>query len=286
MPAALTIDPVRVRQCVGNLISNAIKFTDSGDVLVVATGQPLEGDRIKITIHISDTGCGIPEDKIGRIFESFAQADGSTTRKYGGTGLGLPITRQLAQMMGGDVSVVSEAGKGSIFTFTFESEIAVSVSRDALLRKLEPVATHQKSSPDGTKPTAKRVLVVDDNAINRRVARTFLEQNGYEIDEAHDGRHALEKLNASKFDLVLMDIHMPELDGQRAFDQLRAGDSANKDIPVIALTADSMRGDREKYIARGFSGYVSKPVDQRSIMSVVEEALAGKSSYDERRKRA
>ena len=97
---------------------------------------------------------------------------------------------------------------------------------------------------------------------------------------------ALEKLNASKFDLVLMDIHMPELDGQRAFDQLRAGDSANKDIPVIALTADSMRGDREKYIARGFSGYVSKPVDQRSIMSVVEEALAGKSSYDERRKRA
>ncbi|MEQ8299857.1 MAG: ATP-binding protein [Hyphomonas sp.] len=286
VPAALTIDPVRVRQCVGNLISNAIKFTDSGDVLVVATGQPLEGDRIKITIHISDTGCGIPEDKIGRIFESFAQADGSTTRKYGGTGLGLPITRQLAQMMGGDVSVVSEASKGSIFTFTFESEIAVSVSRDALLRKLEPVATHQKSSPDGTKPTAKRVLVVDDNAINRRVARTFLEQNGYEIDEAHDGRHALEKLNASKFDLVLMDIHMPELDGQRAFDQLRAGDSANKDIPVIALTADSMRGDREKYIARGFSGYVSKPVDQRSIMSVVEEALAGKSSYDERRKRA
>ncbi|MEQ9586736.1 ATP-binding protein [Hyphomonas sp.] len=286
VPAALTIDPVRVRQCVGNLISNAIKFTDSGDVLVVATGQPLADKRVKITIHISDTGCGIPADKVDRIFESFAQADGTTTRKYGGTGLGLPITRQLAQLMGGDVSVVSEPGKGSIFTFTFESEIAESVSRDALLRKLEPVATSPKAASAEVTPNARRILVVDDNAINRRVARTFLEQSGYEIDEAHDGKHALEKLDGSQFDLVLMDIHMPELDGQRAFDQLRAGESSNRDVPVIALTADSMRGDREKYIARGFSGYVSKPVDQRSILSVVEEALAGGTTLSERRRRA
>jgi hypothetical protein len=286
VPAALALDPVRVRQCVGNLISNAIKFTDNGDVLVVATGQPLQDNRIKITIHISDTGCGVAADKIGRIFESFAQADGSTTRKYGGTGLGLPITRQLAQMMGGDVSVVSEPGKGSIFTFTFESEIAESVSKDALLRKLEPVATSPKRSPDDAKSIAKRILVVDDNAINRRVARTFLEQSGYEIDEAHDGNHALEKLGTSKFDLVLMDIHMPALDGQRALDQLRAGTSSNSDIPVIALTADSMRGDREKYISRGFSGYVSKPVDQRSILSVVEECLAGSTAQSDRRRRA
>jgi len=286
VPAALTIDPVRVRQCVGNLISNAIKFSDSGDVLVVATGQPLADKRVKITIHVSDTGCGIPADKIDRIFESFAQADGTTTRKYGGTGLGLPITRQLARLMGGDVSVVSEPGKGSIFTLTFESEIAESVSRDALLRKLEPVAGGLKAGSGEAPSNARRILVVDDNAINRRVARTFLEQSGYEIDEAHDGNHALEKLDGAVFDLVLMDIHMPELDGQRAFDRLRAGTSSNKDIPVIALTADSMRGDREKYIARGFSGYVSKPVDQRSILSVVEEALAGRTTHGERRRRA
>jgi CheY-like chemotaxis protein len=132
----------------------------------------------------------------------------------------------------------------------------------------------------------RRILVVDDNAINRRVARTFLEQSGYEIEEAHDGNHALEKLDGSVFDLALMDIHMPELDGQRAFEQLRAGKSPNKDIPVIALTADSMRGDREKYLARGFSGYVSKPVDQRSILSVVEEALAGASTQGDQRRRA
>jgi PAS domain S-box-containing protein len=286
VPAALAIDPVRVRQCVGNLVSNAIKFTDSGEVLVVATGQPLKDKRVRITIHVSDTGCGIPTDKIGRIFESFAQADGTTTRKYGGTGLGLPITRQLAKLMGGDVCVVSEPGKGSIFTFTFESEIAGSVSRDALLRKLEPVAGGKKSALREVASNVRRILVVDDNAINRRVARTFLEQSGYEIEEAHDGNHALEKLDGSVFDLALMDIHMPELDGQRAFEQLRAGKSPNKDIPVIALTADSMRGDREKYLARGFSGYVSKPVDQRSILSVVEEALAGASTQGDRRRRA
>lgn len=286
VPAALTIDPVRLRQCVGNLISNAIKFTDSGDVLVVVTGQPLADRKVKITIHISDTGCGIPASKIDQIFESFAQADGTTTRKYGGTGLGLPITRQLAHLMGGDVSVVSEPGKGSIFTFTFESEIADSVSRDALLRKLEPCASGPKAATGEATSNTTRILVVDDNAINRRVARTFLEQNSYRIDEAHDGNHALEKLAVSKFDLVLMDIHMPELDGQRVLDKLRSGTSSNKDIPVIALTADSMRGDREKYIARGFSGYVSKPVDQRSILSVVEEALAGISTQGDRRRRA
>lgn len=270
----------------GNLISNAIKFTDSGDVLVVVTGQPLADRKVKITIHISDTGCGIPASKIDQIFESFAQADGTTTRKYGGTGLGLPITRQLAHLMGGDVSVVSEPGKGSIFTFTFESEIADSVSRDALLRKLEPCASGPKAATGEATSNTTRILVVDDNAINRRVARTFLEQNSYRIDEAHDGNHALEKLAVSKFDLVLMDIHMPELDGQRALDKLRSGTSSNKDIPVIALTADSMRGDREKYIARAFSGYVSKPVDQRSILSVVEEALAGISTQGDRRRRA
>jgi CheY-like chemotaxis protein len=128
--------------------------------------------------------------------------------------------------------------------------------------------------------------VVDDNAINRRVARSFLEQYGHTIEEAENGLKALEKLQSTPFDLVLMDIHMPELDGQRAFDQLRRGIGPNASVPVIALTADSMRGDREKYMARGFSGYVSKPIDQRSILSVVEECLAGATTHDDRRRRA
>ena len=284
VPSSLVIDPVRMRQCVGNLISNAIKFTESGDVLVVATGQRGEGDTMTITIHVSDTGCGVPADKMGRIFESFAQADGSITRRYGGTGLGLPITRQLARMMGGDVTLVSDTERGSIFTLTFEAEISESVSREALLRKLQPPELKLAEEDKPTNP-GKRLLVVDDNAINRRVARTFLEQIGYEVEEAHNGRHALDKLEDMAFDLVLMDIHMPELDGQRTFDQLRAGTSRNAAVPVIALTADSMRGDQEKYIARGFDGYVSKPIDQRSLLTMVEECLSGTTAHDDRRRR-
>ena len=285
VPSTLVIDPIRVRQCVGNLVSNAIKFTEAGDVLVVATGQRGDGDKMTVTIHVSDTGCGVPADKMDRIFESFAQADGSTTRRYGGTGLGLPITRQLARMMGGDVTLVSDPQRGSVFTLTFEAEIAESVSRETLLRKLQPVDPKPDDANRSTGARA-RLLVVDDNAINRRVARTFLEQDGYEVDEAVNGKHALETIEGSPFDLVLMDIHMPELDGQRAFDQLRAGSGRNAAIPVIALTADSMRGDQEKYLARGFNGYVSKPIDQSSLLTVVEDCLTRAATHDDQRRKA
>ena len=285
VPSLLMLDTVRVRQCVGNLISNAVKFADKGDILVVVTAQARSNDTTRITIHVSDNGCGIPQDKVAQIFESFVQADGSTTRKYGGSGLGLPISRKLARMMGGDITVASEPGKGSIFTLTLDSQIVRQETPAAFPPSVTPntlndsrtVATHPVSR------TATRVLVVDDNAINRRVARSFLEQNDYDVYEACDGLQALDRLGAGRFDLVLMDINMPELDGQRALDRLRAEDGPNVDVPVIALTADSMRGDREKYIARGFNGYVSKPIDQRSILTVMETCLANTRSSPDRR---
>ena len=285
VPSLLMLDTVRVRQCVGNLISNAVKFADKGDILVVVTAQARSNDTTRITIHVSDNGCGIPQDKVAQIFESFVQADGSTTRKYGGSGLGLPISRKLARMMGGDITVASEPGKGSIFTLTLDSQIVRQEKPAAFPPSVTPsalndsmtVATHPVSR------TATRVLVVDDNAINRRVARSFLEQNDYDVHEACDGLQALDRLGARRFDLVLMDINMPELDGQRALDRLRAEDGPNVDVPVIALTADSMRGDREKYIARGFNGYVSKPIDQRSILTVMETCLANTRSKPDRR---
>lgn len=285
VPSLLMLDTVRVRQCVGNLISNAVKFADKGDILVVVTAEARSNDTTRITIHVSDNGCGIPQDKVAQIFESFVQADGSTTRKYGGSGLGLPISRKLARMMGGDITVASEPGKGSIFTLTLDSQIVRQEKPAAFPPSVTPsalndsrtVATHPVSR------TATRVLVVDDNAINRRVARSFLEQNDYDVHEACDGLQALDRLGARRFDLVLMDINMPELDGQRALDRLRAEDGPNVDVPVIALTADSMRGDREKYIARGFNGYVSKPIDQRSILTVMETCLANTRSKPDRR---
>ncbi|KCZ53504.1 ATP-binding protein [Hyphomonas chukchiensis] len=281
VPSRMMLDPVRLRQCVGNLISNAVKFADSGDILIVATADARGDDATRLTIHVSDNGCGIPAEKVAQIFESFVQADGSTTRKYGGSGLGLPISRKLARMMGGDITVASEPGKGSIFTLTLEGQI-VHQEKPAFVPSSGRDTTAGNVPSEGGR-VAPRVLVVDDNAINRRVARSFLDQNHYEVEEASDGLQALARLGSEIFDLVLMDINMPELDGQRALDRLRAGDGPNAGVPVIALTADSMRGDREKYIARGFNGYVSKPIDQRSILTVMESCLAASGPDPERR---
>lgn len=279
VPSRLVFDPVRVRQCVGNLVSNAIKFTSEGEVMVVVTSEPLEQGRRRVIIHVTDTGCGIPAEKINRVFESFAQADGSTTRRFGGTGLGLPITRKLARMMGGDVTVASEPGRGSVFTLSFVADSAQS---------LQPAETKETVANDtGTEYLGgQRALVVDDNQINRRVARTFLEHHNISVEEAVDGREALQVLAKQTFDLILMDIHMPGLDGGEAFRRLRASDSPNNRTPVIALTADSMRGDREKFLGLGFDGYVSKPIDERSLISVIGQVLDIPVAVEDRRKRA
>lgn len=267
VPSRLLLDPVRVRQCVGNLVSNAIKFTDEGEVLVAVTSKPDNNGKAVVTIHVSDTGCGIAPDKIERVFESFAQEDGSKTRKFGGTGLGLAITRKLARMMGGDVTAVSEQGRGSVFTFTFSADdVTASAPRSA-----EPVQIRPPRPRNGL--SGLRALVVDDNAINIRVARTFLAQHEIEVLEASDGNQALEVLSREPIDLVLMDIHMPGLDGMEAFRRLRMSNSPNRLTPVVALTADSMHGDRERFLGMGFDGYVSKPIEERMLMTVIGQVL-------------
>jgi hypothetical protein len=269
VPSRLEFDPVRVRQCVGNLVSNAIKFTSEGEVMVVVSSEPVDDGEHKVTIHVSDSGCGIAADKMDRVFDSFAQEDGSTTRRFGGTGLGLSITRKLAQMMGGDVTAVSQAGRGSVFTLTFKAAVAMPVIMES---GDKVVAAPVRKARNGLSEC--RALVVDDNAINRRVARSFLEIHGLQISEASDGNQALEVLAKDKFDIVLMDIHMPGLDGAEAFKRLRISGSVNRLTPVIALTADSMHGDREKFLAKGFDGYVSKPIDERSLVTAITQTLS------------
>lgn len=282
VPSRLRFDPVRVRQCVANLVSNAIKFTEKGDVMVVVTSEPAEQGGKRIIVHVSDTGVGIPAEKMDRVFETFAQADGSTTRRFGGTGLGLPITRKLARMMGGDVTVVSEPGRGSVFTLKF---IAESTDlRDLDEQTTMPVPVARPAPKAGL--SGRHALVVDDNGINRRVARTFLEHYGLVVSEAGDGNEALEALNLEPYDIVLMDIHMPGLDGAEAFKRLRNSGSLNRVVPVIALTADSMRGDREKFLAKGFDGYVAKPIDERSLVTVIGQVLSVPMDIEERRIRA
>jgi PAS domain S-box-containing protein len=269
VPSRLVFDPVRVRQCVGNLVANAIKFTSEGEVMIVVSSEPIDSGDHKVTIHVSDSGCGIAADKMDRVFESFAQEDGSTTRRFGGTGLGLSITRKLARMMGGDVTAVSQAGKGSVFTLTFKAAVAVPAIMESGAKVVAAPAHKARAGLTGC-----RALVVDDNAINRRVARSFLEIHGLLISEAADGNQALEVLAKDKIDIVLMDIHMPGLDGAEAFKRLRTSGSVNRLTPVIALTADSMHGDREKFLAKGFDGYVSKPIDERSLVTAITQTLS------------
>jgi PAS domain S-box-containing protein len=262
-PQRLTYDPVRVRQCVSNLLSNAIKFTAQGRVEVAIAAKPLGEGSFMVSVDVSDTGIGMSRETIEKLFTVFTQADGATTRKFGGSGLGLAISRQLARMMGGDLLVESTEGKGSIFRLTFKAKEAAAATAPAAQAKVEPA----KRSLRGM-----RVLITDDNAINRQVIKLFLAPQGCDISEATNGKEALDKIASGEFDIVLLDIHMPVMDGKEAIARLRANDRW-KSLPVIALTADAMSGDREKYLALGMTDYVSKPVDQRELVAKMYSVL-------------
>ncbi|MDP3736507.1 MAG: ATP-binding protein [Hyphomonadaceae bacterium] len=265
-PQRLSYDPVRVRQCVSNLLSNAIKFTTKGRVEVGISAKALGGEAHQVCVEISDTGIGMNEETVGRLFTVFTQADGATTRKFGGSGLGLAISRQLARMMGGDIIVESTQGKGSVFRFTFRAQQAAAAAEPAPSRST-PAEAPRSRSLRGT-----RVLLTDDNAINRQVIKLFLAPQGCDITEATNGKEALDRLSSGEFDLVLLDVHMPVMDGKEAIVRIRHI-AKFADLPVIALTADAMTGDRERYIALGMTDYVSKPVDQRELIAKMHTVL-------------
>ncbi|MGH1421994.1 MAG: ATP-binding protein [Hyphomonas sp.] len=276
LPNTLEFDPVRVRQCIENLLSNALKFTSDGGVLVAVSSDIQDGDKLKLKIHIKDTGIGMSKKEIAKLFQSFQQADSSTTRRFGGSGLGLSISRRLARMMGGDVSCVSKEGEGSIFTFSFEARVPESA------RKLTP-NEHEEvalSSPRSVGSLQNvRALVVDDNGINRRVARVFLEPLGIVVTEAADGMEALQMLEGEEpFDIVLLDVHMPVMDGPETFRRIRASGESWSEVPVIALTADAMSGDRGRYLQMGMNEYVAKPIEERQLVVALSRLLGGKIS--------
>jgi len=265
-PQRLSYDPTRVRQCVSNLLSNAIKFTAQGSVEVAINARPTKDGQYMIVVDVSDTGIGMSEATCSKLFTVFTQADGATTRKFGGSGLGLAISRQLARMMGGDIIVKSEEGRGSTFRLTFKAQEAAPATAPA------PVAAAAKIEPAKRTLRGLRVLLTDDNAINRQVIRLFLTPQGCDIAEATNGKEALDRLAQDEFDVVLMDIHMPVMDGKEAVQRLRATDRWAT-LPVIALTADAMSGDREKYLALGMTDYVSKPVDQRELIAKLHQVM-------------
>lgn len=269
MTSFLRFDPVRVRQCVSNLVSNAIKFTEKGTITVSATAVPVEGGMFEVRICVADTGMGMNAETLEKLFTPFTQADSSTSRRFGGTGLGLSISRQLAQLMDGGIAVESEEGRGSAFTLTF---------RAAPGRRTEEAPEHADVAHTGGVRWAKglSVLLVDDHALNRKVARLFLEPIGISIVEAENGEEALRWLQTQPFDLVLLDMHMPVMDGADTLRHIRAHDAAIKDIPVIALTADSLGPNTERYLALGADGYVGKPIDHRALILEIGRVIEAK----------
>jgi signal transduction histidine kinase/CheY-like chemotaxis protein len=255
------VDPVRFQQCVANLVSNAVKFTSTGEVAIDTAVEPLGNGQRRVTVVVSDTGIGMTAETANRLFENFVQADGSTTRKFGGSGLGLAITRRLARLMGGDVLVESTPGKGSVFTLTLECDAGEAVTA--------PGSRLQEEQPDTGPQPGRRVLVVDDNATNRQVVKLFLAPLGLVIEEARNGIEALECLERSAFDLVLLDVHMPEMDGRECIVRIRSSDRPWRTIPVIALTAEAMTGDRENLIAMGMTDYAAKPIDRTALIALM-----------------
>jgi two-component system, sensor histidine kinase len=272
-PVDVLGDPLRVRQIVANLLSNAIKFTERGWVRV-SLGSKVAGDgRVEIEIRVADTGAGIPAEKLPAIFDKFTQADGSISRKYGGTGLGLAITRRLVQLHGGTVRAESQLGQGSTFIVALECEAATGgVTR---------VAAVNGSGANRAAPalSGARLLLVEDNLVNQKVVIAILRKKGYQIDVANHGGEALTKLGApdAAYNLILMDVQMPVMDGLETTRCIR-NDPRWEHIPIIAMTAHAMNGDRERCLRIGMDAYISKPVQPAHLVSTIEKHLASPAS--------
>ncbi|MGH1372100.1 MAG: ATP-binding protein [Cellvibrionaceae bacterium] len=261
-------DPGRIRQILINLVGNAIKFTQQGSISINAFLSASEDPhKLRLRCDVIDTGVGISKENQNKLFDSFTQADSSTTRHFGGTGLGLSIVRQLCQLMNGDVSVSSEEGKGSYFSFDIELGHAV---KKELQENLQPAAPTGEDSTKLPSENRHRILLVEDNAINQEVVRGALEGLDIELDVAGNGEEALTILTSHKgpsYELILMDCQMPVMDGYSATKAIRAFDSDHRyrDIPIIALTANAMLGDKENCLEAGMNDYLTKPIDQELL---------------------
>jgi two-component system sensor histidine kinase/response regulator len=271
VPEYLLGDPGRLRQILINLVGNGIKFTDRGEVTArVDTARDTEnGDNIRLHFSVRDTGIGIPTDKHGSIFRAFEQADGSTTRKYGGTGLGLAITQRLVEMMGGKLWVESTPGHGSTFHFT------ASFGQSHSEVQPDPRSGFTPIVAPSTRLKRLNVLLVEDGIINQKLAIRLLEKKGHRVTVANNGKEALLALEENSFDLVLMDLQMPEMGGLEATAKIRAKESrTGKHIPIVAMTAHALRGDEDRCIQAGMDGYVSKPIQPDRLWDVIDTVLA------------
>ena len=259
----MLFDVLRVYQCLSNLVSNAVKFTEKGSVRIRVSAELRKGGGYVVRCEVRDTGIGMTKSVMDRLFEAYSQADAMTARRYGGSGLGLSISRRLAELMGGSISVSSQEGEGSTFIMTFKAEEVLQEAPHAIETSAVILAEEDESLP------GLHILLVDDHPVNRKVARLFLEPFGFIITEAADGQEALD-LDMSRFDLVLMDLNMPKLGGLEATRIFRATESAERHLPIIALTADAMKDQVEACYAAGMDAHLAKPI----VMDVLIDTVA------------
>ncbi|CAH2030435.1 ATP-binding protein [Trichlorobacter ammonificans] len=265
LPDCLVADPARIQQIATNLLSNAVKFTEHGTIRLRLAGAPSADGRIALSLIVSDTGKGIMPQNLERIFSPFEQEDLTTTRKYGGTGLGLAISRLLAEMMGGNVTVQSTPGEGSTFTCTIPCERYGRMTAGA-----DEVTVETAAGPI----RRLKILVAEDSVVNSKMLEAILRMDGHRIRFAVNGQQAVEVWREEAFDLILMDIQMPVMDGMQATAAIRSAEAgSDRRIPIIALTAYAMNGDRERFLAAGMDDYLPKPVTVDQIRAMLAKAI-------------
>jgi signal transduction histidine kinase/ActR/RegA family two-component response regulator len=268
IPRKVFGDPGRIRQIVVNLVGNAVKFTDEGGVRVSVTPVSIDQESLTIRLTVRDTGIGIPNDRLNLIFESFSQGDNSTSRKYGGTGLGLAISRRLADAMGGTIRVKSKAGSGSTFVLNLPLRVAEGFRTPTDF--YPQINGIEKGNGEETERPL-RILLAEDNLTNQKVTVAFLEKLGCQSDVAPDGIETLRMLKENDYDLILMDIQMPNMDGYEAVKIIRDvnSDIPNHEIPIVALTANAMKADQVHCIEAGMNDYLSKPLQIHALETAI-----------------
>ncbi len=262
IPTYLIGDPHRLQQVFNNLINNAIKFTAKGEVTVGVKKAAVSEECIELKFSISDTGMGISRENMQKLFKSFSQLDDSSTRKFGGTGLGLAISKQLVEMMGGKIWVESEEGKGSTFHFIIPFKVGNKLEEKSVMQTL--IHKAQKTY---------NILLAEDDYVNQLVISRMLKEKGHLVDIAKDGMEAVAAHENRKYDVILMDIQMPSMDGIEATKRIREKESSNTHTPIIALTAFALQGDRERFIGLGMDEYIAKPVRMEEMFNIIDKIV-------------
>ncbi|MCW2243287.1 hybrid sensor histidine kinase/response regulator [Azospirillum canadense] len=274
VPDVVVTDPARLRQILFNLVGNAVKFTHAGHVAVRARrGRDIDDDHFLLEFEVEDTGIGIAADAVPMLFERFTQADSSITRRYGGTGLGLAICQELCRALGGAIEVDTAPGRGSVFRFSVATRVG---DPEALLKNRSPL-----HHPDAVVPAGLRILAVDDNQINRDIVRGILERSGHKVTLAEDGSEAVRLAGAQEFDLILMDIQMPDMDGLTATRLVRRMKGPIRRVPVIALTAHASGSSRPECLDAGMNGFVPKPLRPGELFREMATVLGAPAAKPE-----